>query len=472
MEKNKSQQGFIPIALALIATAIGFLILFVLYGGAMGIVQLFARNFLGADTGFGGSGCGGSTGAVTCPSGTLANLPKSSSNIARINKNMDFYKEIADKMNVPWEVVAAIQYRESTNSTDRTRSWSNGEKPLCNKIDNTYVNFKKKYGHECQSAVDDAIGAIDHLQEKVSNRLRKDVWDEDLIKRALFGFNGAAERYKDQAVALGFPRNPGYDGSPYVMANFDERRAAKKYKKCCVNKCKIYDYCEGQDGAFTVASLLKNAEYGPDGKIVSLGGCKAVQGATTTTNTACASTTSVSLAGQTGPVIPGQFYPPYGDNMKKATPHRAANPHGPPNHGVFPASTFRDGFRDSANDGAIDYNIPASSDQPIYAPFDGTVYKTKYMHISKTKKKYGGIMWMKSTDGNNAAIFAHFEFAEGIQRGRVLKKGEVVGRVAKKCGHGTTQCVQFGGSIHLHYQLYINKQGQSRQQLLQLFPLS
>lgn len=461
MKKSLAKQkGFIPIVIGLL---ISMLYLIVCYGVGMGFLSMFSNLFTGAANSYGNCG---SSGDVTCPSGTLAGIVRDKENIARINKNMDFYKQVAQASNVPWEVIAGIQYRETSNDTSHKRSWANGY-ALCNNSDSTYVNFKAKHGHACSGELDDAIGAMDELQSKVGGRLRSNVWDEDLIKKAMFGYNGMPQRYYDQAVALGFPKNPGYDGSPYVMANFDERHAAKKYRKCCNDGCHRYDYCESQDGGFTVASLLKNAEFDSSGKIVSLGGCSAAgSGGSTASSSSCIGE-DTSLNGTMGANLTGAFYPPYGDKMKTIVSVND-KPHGKIGHGVFTASGFGDGFQDVDN-GAIDYNVPDGSHTPVYAAFDGTIVNVKPMHHS-TYGRGGGLIWLKSTDGNYGAIYAHITFVNGIAKGKQVKRGEQIAIVAPRCGHNVDQCVDFHSGEHLHFQFYVQKVGRDKAQLLTLFP--
>ena len=167
--KKHQQKGFIPIIVLAIAA---FALLLLIYGVSIGFLTLFGRYFTGAATGFFGSGCE-SVGSVTCPAGDTAKLPSDTGTIARINKNMGFYKQISEESNVPWEVVAGIHYREASNNTTHTKSWANGF-GICDNRNGTYNGFENKHGHPCTTYLDDAIGAMDHLQGKVGGKLRKD----------------------------------------------------------------------------------------------------------------------------------------------------------------------------------------------------------------------------------------------------------------------------------------------------------
>ncbi len=243
----RSGLAWIPV---IIITAI---VLLLVFGVAWGIAFAEKKNRTGEEPNY--------SGIMDCPSGNYSVVAKSPAIIKLINQNIDFFKEVADKTNVPWQVIASVSYRES--NLDTSRSLSNGE-AYCNNIDNTY-------NKPCNGKMDDAVGAMEHLKGKSPGGWNKNNFDAEKIKKALFGYNGVAEAYKDQAVKMGFPRDPGYDGSPYVMNNFD---AKHRHMGIISHNGGGIDANDARDGAFTVASLLVNGEYGDDGKIVSLGGCK------------------------------------------------------------------------------------------------------------------------------------------------------------------------------------------------------
>lgn len=164
-----------------------------------------------------------------------------------------------------------------------------------------------------------------------------------------------------------------------------------------------------------------------------------------------------------GPNVNGTYYPPLGG--QKATGTNQSD-HGTAGHGVFTASPFGD-FSD-VNNGAIDFNVPGGT--PVFAAFDGTVVDSEQMYQPKSGAyKYGaGILWIKSADNNNGAVYAHIAFASGITKGSTVKKGQQIGTVASLCGSG--QCVTFKQGTHLHFQIYLNKTGQTKQQIMKLFP--
>ena len=166
-----------------------------------------------------------------------------------------------------------------------------------------------------------------------------------------------------------------------------------------------------------------------------------------------------------GPEITGQFYHPLGE--KKANSYNSTAHQGK-GHGLFETTPFGD-FSQGAN-GAADYNFSNPTKITVYASFDGVIVKAKSMHLSSYGRG-GGVLWLKSNDGKNGAVYAHITFATGMRQGSSVKKGQAIGMIAPKCTLTKwTQCVDFRGSPHLHFQFYINKKGLTFLQLIKLFP--
>lgn len=159
--------------------------------------------------------------------------------------------------------------------------------------------------------------------------------------------------------------------------------------------------------------------------------------------------------------MPGEFTPPFGERTKMIGNHRNS-PHAP--GGIFGI----DGFSKANGDGALDF----SGTGDIYAGFDGVVYNAKDVHISQTGggKKSGGILWLKSNDGNNGAVYAHVEFAQGISSNSKVKKGQKIASVARSCSTTKSkQCTKLGP--HLHFEFYIDKKGLNAKEMRKLFNL-
>lgn len=206
-------------------------------------------------------GVGGGEGYIDCPDGTSSVVAKSPSLINLINQNMDIYRRAAAETNVPWEALAAIHYREA--SLNPGRSLGSGERLGAPSPDQDRVLGGNLY--------ETAVWAGKHLQGKVGGRLTQDMTDGELLKDALFGYNGRASSYARQATSMGFDKP--YEGSPYVMNNFDARH---KNMGIITRDGGGIDGKDTRDGAYTVFSMLRNGQFDGSGKITSLGDCKPV----------------------------------------------------------------------------------------------------------------------------------------------------------------------------------------------------
>ncbi|MDP4038684.1 MAG: hypothetical protein Q8P54_01810 [bacterium] len=173
----------------------------------------------GSQSGSGGS-ASESTSAPIQPSGDLGK-----DIVDRINENKDVYVEAGEKTNVPWQLLAAVHYREASL---KPYNPSNG--------DGAYGIVSKHYPPKDKLSREEflqqSIDAGEFLQGKVQSNLsnhrtplQKENTDPEVIKDTLYSYNGRAGAYAAQAAALGFdPSTQPYEGSPYVMNKFDEKR--------------------------------------------------------------------------------------------------------------------------------------------------------------------------------------------------------------------------------------------------------
>lgn len=139
----------------------------------------------------------------------------SSSQIALLEANLPFYKKAQDDYGVPWQMLAALHYREYSL---RKAGPSNGNGP--------YQIWGKSYpvgaysDTQFQNATNDAAQFVLDKMNGIS------LTTDDHVKLAFFKYNGVAQVYKTQAVNLGFTSaqaNNG-EGSPYVMNRYDKKR--------------------------------------------------------------------------------------------------------------------------------------------------------------------------------------------------------------------------------------------------------
>jgi len=149
--------------------------------------------------------------------------------IAAINKLKPAYVQASQATGVPWQVLAAIHYRENSNSP-------NGDLQAGNPIGGPYSQASTsyaKYGYP-KSIEESAEFAAKELIGKASAGIVKKPVnvpnpDSEGLKDALFGYNGRADAYAQQAADLGFnPNTQPYEGSPYVMNQFDAKHMNMK----------------------------------------------------------------------------------------------------------------------------------------------------------------------------------------------------------------------------------------------------
>lgn len=132
-----------------------------------------------------------------------------------LNENKRFYQNAEREIGVPWQVMAAIHFRE--NKLKRTGP-NNGNGPY--QIWNSSYPIGTLTDQQFQTATNDAAQFIKGKVGTISLN------DDNKVKRAFFAYNGMAPVYKTQATNLGFTSAQADvgEGSPYVMNRADTRR--------------------------------------------------------------------------------------------------------------------------------------------------------------------------------------------------------------------------------------------------------
>lgn len=149
--------------------------------------------------------CATTGGSTTFPP-TTAKL--STQIMQRIKALEPVYKQAADTTKVPWQVYAAIDYREDNNDPDK--SILGGEPLGTPAVDSGVVSSSK---------LDSIIGknaGFDHLKNNAKNYYDVDVTQPmtfDQLQQAFLAYHRGAT-YKKANVPP--------DASPYVMSNYDE----------------------------------------------------------------------------------------------------------------------------------------------------------------------------------------------------------------------------------------------------------
>lgn len=187
----------------------------------------------------------------------------------RINNNKSVYKEAASKTGVPWELIAAVHYRETNNSTFNPY---NGQGLFqlytLNQTEGLYFQAGETTRAEF---LEQTILAANFLQSKATNvytttpiitarKLRSDETDLNLIKNTLFSYNGRATAYANQAAKLGYNKTTHpFEGSPYVMNQFDCDRLAMGIIQ--YDGSSTISIEDPRMGAFTLYAKLKGTAF-------------------------------------------------------------------------------------------------------------------------------------------------------------------------------------------------------------------
>ena len=139
----------------------------------------------------------------------------SANQIQLLEANIPFYKKAQESYGVPWQILAALHYREyslikggPSNRNGPYQIWGSNY-PVGAYTDEQF-----------QTATNAAAQFV--LDKMGSTKLTTD----DNVKLAFFRYNGVAQVYKTQALNLGFSSaqaNNG-EGSPYVMNRYDKKR--------------------------------------------------------------------------------------------------------------------------------------------------------------------------------------------------------------------------------------------------------
>lgn len=177
--------------------------------------------------------------------------------------NKAFYLQAQDATGVPWELLAAIHYRETNFSHTNP---SNGQGIF------QFVNGDG--GPYSTGPVSD--GEFVRQLTFMANRLQSDyVWrgsiprerrklipnepNEVIVKDTLYSYNGRSSAYANQGTQWGYnPTVQPYEGSPYVMNRFDCDRARMPM---ITRDFGPIDGTDTRYGAFTLYARLRSEAY-------------------------------------------------------------------------------------------------------------------------------------------------------------------------------------------------------------------
>ncbi len=182
-----------------------------------------------------------------------------------VNRNKADYVAVMNQTGVPWEMLAAIHYRETGFSrsnpsngygifqfTPPPRSYPPG--PVSD------AEFRSQLKYMADKIQSDYVYRNSPNAASVNGRkLTANEQDITLIKNTLYSYNGRATVYADQASHFGYNKSlQPYEGSPYVMNRFDCNRARMGLIT------QDYGDMDGTDtryGAFTIFARLRGQSY-------------------------------------------------------------------------------------------------------------------------------------------------------------------------------------------------------------------
>ena len=138
-----------------------------------------------------------------------------SSDLTSINNLKHFYINAGALHGVPWQMIAAVHYRETRLAKSGP---ANGNGPY--QISGKNYPVGAYNDTQFQTATNDAA---EFIKGKAGNRNLSVL---DNVKYTFFAYNGTAQAYKTQAINIGFTSGQADngEGSPYVMNRFDLRR--------------------------------------------------------------------------------------------------------------------------------------------------------------------------------------------------------------------------------------------------------
>lgn len=204
--------------------------------------------------------------------------------MSRINSNKSVYQQVANETGVPWEVLAAVHYREFNNRRDINPYNNQGIYQMYSiyQKDARYKRLADKNTTVTnENFLEQTRYAADFIQDKARGngtpivtprKLTANETDLNLIKNTLFSYNGRAYSYAQQAQVLGFNRtNQPFEGSPYVMNKFDCKRTSMNL--ITADGSNDANAKDTRLGAFTLFARLKGDSYWTSLQIDNLPGC-------------------------------------------------------------------------------------------------------------------------------------------------------------------------------------------------------
>lgn len=330
--------------------------------------------------------------AASCTDLGYAHIDGQTEILSKINANRSVYEASANKVGIPWEMLAAIHYREHKNANDNP---DNGEGP--------YQLHSLKGSNPNHPALSNFEAASDFVAEALKNDYSKRY--QSHTNTSLGELGPGSEHELIQGTFWAYNGLRGTLGeSPYVWNFYDAEHSGSDGEGMkWPSEHSLAGRTDASDGAFTVYSFLHYGASFEGGKI-----------------TAKTCTESSTIAGS--PVLPNSdgLSQPI-ENFKEFLPLR-------PHHKGYKSEYV-----------AVD--IPVVTGTRLYAIGSGQVYAV----LTKGDCGRGiGITLDNAQTGSMKILYCHMqEVDRSLRTGGKIKSGQLLG-TSNNTGHST--------GPHLHIQ--------------------
>ncbi|HSX04850.1 MAG TPA: hypothetical protein VLF69_00030, partial [Candidatus Saccharimonadales bacterium] len=180
--------------------------------------------------------------------------------------NKTFYLQVMNATGVPWELLAAIHYRETNFSHSNPANGQGifqfsggvgGPYPPGAVSDTEFLRQLTYMANRIQT--DYALRNSPNPASVTPRALVANEQDINLVKNTLYSYNGRATVYANQATQFGYnATTQPYEGSPYVMNRFDCARARMGI---ITQDFGTIDGTDTRYGTFTLFARLQSDAY-------------------------------------------------------------------------------------------------------------------------------------------------------------------------------------------------------------------
>ena len=149
--------------------------------------------------------------------------------LAQIAKNRPIYEKAAKEQGFPWQILAALHYREhmldNSNPNNGQGIYQLYSYTNAGTNDNAFLPAGPVSDEEFLRQTKITAGIVKGKEPGLTENP-----DSKIVKRLFFKYNGVASIYKNQALDMGFTPEQADtgEGSPYVMSRADAKRDSTK----------------------------------------------------------------------------------------------------------------------------------------------------------------------------------------------------------------------------------------------------